>query len=106
MKDGAGYVEVREQDARRANLALRAEIFGILLFLPGLGLLVPLAVLLNTVVVMKILPEEAQLVDGTILGPSLDVGLMHIVVTGLVFLIPAGLCMSVGVVLRYFLLRD
>lgn len=105
MKDAAGYVEVREREARRANLALRAEILTILLFLPGLGLLVTMIVLLNTIVVMKILPEEAAFLGPDLL-PNFSLGPGPIAVVVLVFLIPAGLFMSAGVVLRRFLLRD
>ena len=99
MRDMASHVKMREREAKLANVDLRAEICAILLFLPGLGFLAIMILTLSMFVIMGLLPEDVSV-------PPFRMGLGWAAVAVLDFLIPAGLFMSAGVVLRHFLLRN
>jgi hypothetical protein len=81
------------------------ELWATVFFLVGLVLVIMAVVLLATVFVDRILPEDADPSVSTIL-PQLSFGVWPAVIGILVFLFPAAVLMSAGVVLRRFLEKE
>ena len=105
MTDLARSLTRHSDEEKQANRMLTVELSAIVLFLAGLALVVAAVVLLATVFASSVLPEDADPSVGQMF-PQLTFGVWPVVIGILVFLFPAGLLMSAGVVLRRFLEKE
>jgi Sec-independent protein secretion pathway component TatC len=89
-------------EVKRANRAVSLELASIVSFLAGLALAVIALWPAVFAFMISVIPEDKKPSLDEIFFPGLALSKWGILITSLVFLIPAAILMSTGVVMRHF----